>query len=66
MSESHRVQLISSIPAATDKNKVEKPAATVRLVVTLEDPTDAVCPEFSYVELVKNATVGYDTAFNLL
>jgi len=57
MSESRRVQLISSIPAVTEKNESEKPAATVRLVVTLEESTDVTCPEFSYVELVKNATV---------
>jgi len=57
MSESRRVQLISSIPAVTEKKKTEKPALTVRLVLSIEEATDVSCPEFSYVELVKNATV---------
>jgi len=57
MSESRRVQLISSIPTVTEKKKTEKPAPTVRLVVTIGESTDASCPEFSFVELVKNATV---------
>jgi len=57
MSESRRVQLISSIPAANEKNKTEKPAPTVRLAVALEESTNVSCPEFSFVELVKNATV---------
>jgi len=66
MSESRRVQLVSSIPAVTEKNKAEKPATTVRLVVTLQESTDAVCPELSFVELVKNATVGDENADILL
>jgi len=57
MSESRRIQLISSIPAVTEKKKTEKPAPSVRLVVSLEEPTDVSCPEFSYIELVKNAAV---------
>lgn len=60
------MQLTSSIPAVNEKNKVEKPPATVRLVVTLEETSDVACPEFSFVELVKNATVGNDTGCNLL
>jgi len=66
MSESRRVQLISSIPAVTEKNEAEKPAATVRLVVTLAESTDVTCPEYSFVELVKNATVGVENGDNLL
>jgi len=58
MSESRRVQLTSTIPATSDKKKPEKQAPTVRLVVTLEETTDVTCPEFSFVELIKNSTVG--------
>ena len=57
MSESRRVQLISSTPAVTEKKKTDKTVPTVRLVVTLGESTDVSCPEFSFVELVKNATV---------
>jgi len=60
MSESRRVQLSSSIPAVTEKKKVEKPAPAVRLTVTLGESTDVSSPEFSFVELVKNATVSYE------
>jgi len=66
MSESRRVHLISSIPAVTEKNESEKPAATVRLVVTLGESTDVTCPEYSFVELVKKATVGVENGDNLL
>jgi len=62
MSESRRVQLMSSLPPVSEKKQTDKPAPTVRLVVTLEEPTDVSCPEFSYVELVKNATVGAEMA----
>jgi len=65
MSETRRVQLISSIPAVTEKEKIEKPAPTVRLVATLEESTDVSCPEFSFVELVKNATVSDENGVNL-
>jgi len=65
MSESRRVQLISSIPVVTEKKKAEKPAPAVRLAVTLGESTDVSCPEFSFVELVKNATVSYENAAHL-
>jgi len=66
MSESRRVQLISSIPAVTENKNTEKPALTVRLTVTLEESTDVSCPEFSFVELVRNATVSDENGENML
>jgi len=66
MSESRRVQLISSIPGASEKKKTEKSEPTVRLRVTLGESTDVSCPEFSYVELVKNATVSDQNGAKLL
>jgi len=64
MSESRRVQLITSIPAVTEKKKIEKLAPTVRLTVTIEEASNVSCAEFSYVELVKNATVRHESGRN--
>lgn len=60
------MQLISSIPAVTENKNTEKPALTVRLTVTLEESTDVSCPEFSFVELVRNATVSDENGENML
>ena len=60
------MQLISSIPAVTENKNTEKPALTVRLTVTLEESTDVSCPAFSFVELVRNATVSDENGENML
>ena len=54
--EPRRIELLPVVPQEKEKEK-NKPTRTVRLKLTLTESCDTTCPEFSYTELVKNATV---------
>ena len=59
MAEPRRIGLIS-VDGPPQQKKVRKTKVTRRFELSLVDTTNEECPEFSYVELLKNDSVSGD------
>lgn len=65
MGEPRRIELMPAAPVE-NKGKKGKLSSTIRFNLALTETTERTCPEFSYVQLLKNAVVSREKVFKII